>query len=202
MLVLIIRGSNVEFQREWGRRVLIGLLSDTHVHIAGHNVSLSTLTSSELPIQIREAFRGVDLVLHAGDIYSLPVLDKLETIAPVLAAEGDDDPFATVVDKRVKPTQTITVDGVTIWMSHYGESPEDSKKPPDIVVYGHTHHSNLEERDGTIRINPGSPTFPGYAYVLGTVGLISINSGKADARIVQLEGKIGGFPNSTNDRFA
>ena len=177
------------------------MLSDTHVHIAGYNVSLSTLTSSELPIQIRDAFRGVDLILHAGDIYSLPVLDKLETIAPVLATEGDDDPFATVIDKRVKSTQTVTVDGITIRMSHFGEWAEDSGKPPDIVVYGHTHHSNLEERNGRIRINPGSPTFPGYDYVLGTVGLISINSGKADAQIVQLEGKIGGFANSTNDRF-
>ena len=181
--------------------MLIGLLSDTHVHIVGYNVRLSTLTSSELPIQIREAFRGVDLILHAGDIYSLPVLDKLETVAPVLAVEGDDDPFDTVMDKRVKPTQTITVGGVTIRMAHELGFAEDSKNPPDVVVYGHTHHSKLEERNGTIRVNPGSPTFPGYNYVLGTVGLISIKSGKAEARIVQLEGKIGGFANSTNDRF-
>lgn len=177
------------------------MLSDTHVHIAGYNVRLSTLTSSELPIQIRDAFRGVDLILHAGDIYSLPVLDKLETVAPVLAVEGDDDPFDTVIDKRVKPTQTITVDGVTIRMAHDLGFAEDSKNPPDVVVYGHTHHSKLEERNGTIRVNPGSPTFPGYDYVLGTVGLISIKSGKAEARIVQLEGTIGGFANSTNDRF-
>jgi len=181
--------------------VLIGLLSDTHVHFAGYNVKLSTLTSSELPIQIRDAFRGVDLILHAGDVYSLPVLDKLETIAPVLAAEGDDDPFDTVLDKRVKPTQIITVEGVTIKLSHYRDFADDSKNPPNVVVYGHTHQSKLEERNGTIRINPGSPTFPGYAHVLGTVGLISIDSGKAEARIVQLEGDIGGFPNSTNDRF-
>ena len=176
--------------------MLIGLISDTHVRIAGHNVSLSTLISSELPPQVIEAFRGVDLILHAGDIYSLPVLDELEAIAPVLASEGDDDPFDTTIDRRVKPAQTITVDGVTIWMSHYGEWTEPSaKKSPDIIVYGHTHHSNLEEYNGTIRINPGSPTFPGYEYVLGTVGFISIASGKVDTRIMQLEGTIGGNPN-------
>jgi putative phosphoesterase len=175
--------------------MLIGLISDTHVRIAGHNVSLSTLISSELPSQVVEAFKGVDLILHAGDIYSLPVLDDLEAIAPVLAAEGDDDPFDTTIDRRVKPAQTITVDGVTIWMSHYGEWIEDStKKSPDIVVYGHTHHSKLEEYNGTIRMNPGSPTFPGYEYVLGTVGFISIASGKFDTRIMQLEGEIGGSP--------
>ena len=176
--------------------MLIGLISDTHVRIPGHNVSLSTLISSELPPQVIEAFKGVDLILHAGDIYSLPVLDDLESIAPVLAAEGDDDPFDTTIDRRVKPTQTITVDGVTIWMSHYGEWTDNlTKKPPDIVVYGHTHHSKLDDYNGTIRINPGSPTFPGYEYVLGTVGFISINSGKVDTRIMQLEGMIGGSPN-------
>ena len=176
--------------------MLIGLISDTHVRIAGHNVSLSTLISSELPPQVIEAFKGVDLILHAGDIYSLPVLDELEAIAPVLASEGDDDPFDTTIDRRVKPAQTITVDGVTIWMSHYGEWTEPStKNPPDIVVYGHTHHSNLEEYNDTIRINPGSPTFPSYEYVLGTVGFISIVSGKVDTRIMQLEGTIGGNPN-------
>jgi len=176
--------------------VLIGLLSDTHVRIAGHRVSLSTLTSSELPIQIKAAFDGVDLILHAGDIYTLPVLDYLEYVAPVLAAEGDDDPFDIPIDKRVKPVQTITVDGVTITMSHHKERIDDPRNgPSDIIVYGHTHQSKLENGGGTIRINPGSPTFPSYNYGLGTVGLISINSGKADARIVQLEGIIGGFAN-------
>lgn len=180
--------------------MLIGLLTDTHVRIDGHRVSLSTLTSTELPPQIKEAFRDVDLILHAGDVYSLPVLDDLETIAPVLVAEGDDDPFDITIDRRVKPTQTITVDGITIWVSHYGDWIEDSnKKTPDVIVYGHTHQSKLEKHNGTIRINPGSPTFPGYKYVLGTVGFISIISGKADVRIMQLEGKIGGFANYSKD---
>lgn len=182
--------------------MLIGLVSDTHVHIAGYNVRLSTLTASELPIQIKEAFQGVDLILHAGDMYSLPVLDKLETIAPVLASEGDDDPFDTVIDRRVKPVQIITVEGLVIRLSHYEEYAEDYKNPPDIIVSGHTHRSHLKEEGGQLRINPGSPTFPSYNYVLGTVGLISIESGKAKARIVPLEGDIGGFANSTNDRFS
>ena len=60
----------------------IGLISDTH--IPDH--------ADELPEQLKDAFRGVELILHAGDIYTIPVLDELEIIAPVLAAEGDDDP--------------------------------------------------------------------------------------------------------------
>lgn len=171
--------------------MLIGLLSDTHVRLPGTRVELSTLTTEELPIQIKDAFSGVDLILHAGDIYSLPVLDMLETVAPVLAAEGDDDPFNLVNDNRVKHSHTLTVEGVTIWLSHYGLWPEESKeKTPDVIVYGHSHRSAQEKRNGVIRINPGSPTFPQYHKIPGTVALMNIDSGKVDIEIVQLKGKI------------
>lgn len=169
--------------------MLIGLVSDTHVRFPGTRVGLSTLTAEELPTQIAQALKGVDLILHAGDIYTLPVFDMLETVAPVLAAEGDDDPFEIVNDRRVKPEQFITMEGVTIWLSHYGEWPENSRqKPPDVIVYGHSHQSALEHIDGILRVNPGSPTFPGYQFTLGTVGLLTVKSGKAEAEIIQLKG--------------
>lgn len=171
--------------------MLIGLLSDTHVRLPGTRVELSTLTTEELPIQIKAAFSGVELILHAGDIYSLPVLDMLETIAPVLAAEGDDDPFNLMNDSRVKRTQTLTIEGLTIWMSHYGLWTEDTtEKKPDVIVYGHSHRSALDKSNGIIRVNPGSPTFPLYQKIPGTVALMNIESGKVDIEIVQLEGEI------------
>ena len=174
--------------------MLIGLVSDTHIRNAGYNVSLSQLTGTELPPEVKKAFHGVDLILHAGDIYTLPVLDELETVAPVLAAEGDDDPFETTNDKRVRPTHTLTVEGVTIWLSHYGVWPEyTQQKPPDVIVFGHAHRDSLEKHDGLIRICPGSPTFPNYQHTLGTVGFLSINSGKVEAEIIQLDGDIGGL---------
>jgi len=151
------------------------------------------LTTEELPPEVKLALKGVDLILHAGDIYSLPVLDELQTVAPILAAEGDDDPFESVNDWRVKPEHTITVEGITIWLSHYGLWPENSKeKLPDVTVYGHSHRSAIENQDGALRMNPGSPTFPQYRHELGTVGFLSINSGKVEAHIVQLEGEIRG----------
>ena len=174
-------------------QMLIGLVSDTHVRVPGYRASLGQLVASQLPPQVKEAFQGVDLILHAGDIYTLPILDELETVAPVVATEGDDDPFEVANDRRVKQEQTITVEGVTIWLSHYGLWPEyPERKPPDVTVYGHTHRSALENNGGILRINPGSPTFPYYKHQLGTVGLLSINSGKVESKIVQLQGKITG----------
>ena len=173
--------------------MLIGLISDTHVREPGHRAGLSQLSTEELPIQVKYALQGVDLILHAGDIYTLPVLEKLETIAPVLAAEGDDDPFEVVNDPRVKHEQLITVGGVTIWVSHYGRLPEKFPgKTPDVIVYGHTHQRAMEKTDGYLRINPGSPTFPKYEHVAGTVAILTVKDGKVEAKIIQLEGEIGG----------
>lgn len=169
--------------------MLIGLISDTHIRIPGYRAGLSSLTAEELPLEVKVAFAGVDLILHAGDIYTLPVLDDLETVAPVIAAEGDDDPFESVNDLRVRPEQTIEVEGVIIWVSHYGLWPENStRKLPDVIVYGHSHSSAMENIDGTLRINPGSPTFPQYNHEMGTVGFLDVKDGKVEARIVQLEG--------------
>lgn len=172
--------------------MLIGLISDTHIRVPGYRSELGQLCASELPPQVKEAFHGVDLILHAGDIYTLPVLDALETVAPVLAAEGDDDPFEIANDKRVKQEHAITIEGITIWLSHYEQWPEDTQTPPDVIIYGHTHQSTLKKHNSILCINPGSPTFPNYQHLLGTVALLNVSSGNVEARIVQLKGNIGG----------
>lgn len=186
----------------------IGLLSDTH--IPDH--------AKELPAQLKETFRDVDLILHAGDIYTIAVLDELECLAPVLAAEGDDD-YEPVGDRRVKEKQILTIEGVTIWLTHekplvYASrfrekqilttegiwlmderpwsSPDDSKEDPqdeatpDILIFGHTHKASLENIGSVLLVNPGSATFPYYKRELGTVALLTVNSGKAEISIVQL----------------
>lgn len=180
--------------------MLIGLLSDTHI----------AFRDQKLPPQLKDVFKGVDLILHAGDIWVPWVLDELETIAPVLAAQGDDDMIEVdfVDDKRITRKQVLNIEGNTIWVTHikprYGlidptqqsyispfsrrnQEPEDPPEPPDVVVFGHSHFAEVEEYKNTILINPGSPTMPSYIPKLGTVGLLTINSGEPEACIVQLE---------------
>ena len=178
--------------------MLIGLLSDTHI----------AWPDQTLPAQIRDAFQGVDLILHAGDIWIPRVLDELESVAPVLAAWGDDDMDADLGgDNRMMKEPTLILEGITLWIQHtkpryglispneqlhsyslpsnsQGQDPED---PPDVVVFGHSHFAEIENYKGVLLINPGSPTLPIYIPKLGTVGLLTINSGGVEARLVQLE---------------
>jgi len=166
-------------------KMRIGLLADTHIPIA----------AKELPPELIEAFRGVDLILHAGDIYALSVLDELARIAPVLAARGDDDYGATLIDKRVQWTHVLKLGGKTLrltherpyspawWQNAVSSGPDDKT---DIIVFGHEHRTVVEQVDGILMINPGSPTFLNYLRGLGTVGILEIDSGEAEIRILRL----------------
>jgi hypothetical protein len=157
--------------------MLIGLISDTHIPEA----------AEVLPARIKEAFCDVDLILHAGDIYTVSVLDELEVLAPVLAAEGDDDYQEVYRDERVKQQHILRVGGITILLRHIRPwSWPSSEKVPNILVFGHTHNAMIEKKEGILLINPGSPTFPSYKYELGTIAILDIDSGKVDARIVSL----------------
>ena len=167
----------------------IGLVSDTHIPDV----------AEVIPDKLAEVFQGVDLILHAGDIYIPSVLDNLEQIAPVLAARGDDDYGSTLIDQRVKERHILELEGKTLWLIHERPShqswlppwwqsrlsPEQDKKP-EIVVFGHEHRTVIQHLDGTLFVSPGSPTFLDYRRGPGTVGILNINSGEVDVQILQL----------------
>ncbi len=170
--------------------MLIGLLADTHVPEA----------EKTLPTELMEALKGVDLILHAGDIYVPSVLDELERIAPVLAARGDDDYGDISKDRRVKEKHILKFEEQVLWLIHKRPysynlwwqkekaSEQDKADSPDILVFGHEHRSSVQLLDDTLFINPGSPTFQNYRRGLGTIGILDIGSGQADVRIVHLDG--------------
>lgn len=181
--------------------IKIGILSDTHIPEVRHS----------LPQQVRSAFAGVDLILHAGDIVLPRVLDELEEIAPVLAAEGNHD---LVKDRRISPRQLVSVPGFTIGVVHILEPfleacswrvremftmPRDLAISdllqayrfglcPEIVVFGDTHELMIRRIDGVLLINPGSATYPlGSKMRLGSVVTLDLAQGKAPlVRVVGL----------------
>src|SRR5436190_16452692 len=83
-----------------GRRV-IGVISDTH----------GLLRPEVLPV-----FKGVELILHAGDIGNPEVLDGLRTIAPVIAVRGNNDTGAWA--KRIPEVEITEVESVSIYVLH------------------------------------------------------------------------------------
>lgn len=150
-----------------------------------------------LPPHVKAAFSGVDLILHAGDIYVPALLDELESVAPVLAARGNGD-YDFPPDHRVENSHVLDLDGFKLGITHaivYPESPFCTLEKTmdrefgghvDIIVFGDTHVALLERYNGTLVVNPGSPTIPNGLFELGTVGLLEIEDGAVKAQIVQL----------------
>lgn len=173
--------------------MLIGLLSDTHI----------PWEQKALPPQVFEVFRGADLILHAGDIYSHTVLDDLERIAPVLASLGDDDypgPDPRVKEKHILeleghrlllihegPYLPLTPEQLALWWKNRISPGEEKYGMPDIIVSGHEHRTLVERTDGVLHISSGSPTLLNYRRGLGTVALLELHPGSEDVRIIQLE---------------
>ena len=154
----------------------IGLISDTHIPDR----------TRELPSQLEQVFSGVDLILHGGDIYIPSVLEELELLAPVLAAEGDDEYPGMSKDSRVKKKHVLNIEGTTIWLMHKKPWPLDSNELPDVIVFGHTHYAAVEKKGDVLLVNPGSPTFYNYKHQTGTVALLTVSSGKTEVDVVQL----------------
>ncbi len=84
----------------------IGLISDTHIPTAG----------PDLWPQVYDALRGVDLIMHAGDLHEPVVLDWLERLAPVMAVSGNGDyggwqRTEPPTDPRLRESRVLTLDG-------------------------------------------------------------------------------------------
>ena len=131
----------------------IGVLSDTHIPSPYHH----------LPAKVFELFQGADLILHAGDITELAVLDELRSIAPVEAVAGNMDGFAE--QQQLPMKKVLELGKFRVGLIH-GKYKIDIQRDMilkefdkvDLIVYGHSHHAFFGRHGGMLFLNPGSPT--------------------------------------------
>ena len=56
----------------------------------------------------------------------------------------------------------------------------------NIVVFGRTLYSMVEEHEGILLVNPGSPSMPKNLMKLGSVGILDLTPDGRDARVIDL----------------
>lgn len=167
----------------------IGLIADTHM----------PGSIRELWPQVFSAFDGADCILHAGDLHTLEIVDRLSEIAPTYVAAGNGD--IGIVDDRLRHTWLIEHSGIHIGMIHQFPSPE-RKSPehldayvdrhfgdasPHVMVFGHTHKESIHHVNGLLCVNPGSPTLPqNQSLRHGTIGTLHLSEHRLTARIWQI----------------
>jgi len=149
----------------------IGIISDTH---------------GLLRPEALAALRGVDLIIHAGDIGDLHIIDTLETISPVIAVRGNMDDGMRAYD--LKRTEVVDAGSHTMYVLHDLEKLdiEPSSSHVRVIVHGHTHRPVIQEHEGVLYINPGSAG-PRRFKLPVTVALLVIEGKKLRAEIIDLK---------------
>jgi uncharacterized protein len=130
----------------------VGVISDTHIpHF------------KRIPEAVWEHFAGVEQIIHAGDLSDLSVLVELETIAPVVAVQGNIEQEEVVLKLPIK--REIVIGQCRIGIVHIlGDARSHAKvarlefPTARCVVFGHSHIPWNEEHDGQLLFNPGSAT--------------------------------------------
>jgi uncharacterized protein len=157
--------------------VLIGLISDTH---------------GLLRPEVFDAFDGVDLILHAGDIGDPDILTALEAVAPVTAVWGNTDGWE--IRDLVPEVARATIgsgEAVVIHGQQFG-SPTPQRVAAahpgaSLVVFGHSHVPVIERVGRTLAVNPGSAG-PRRFNLPTTVAVATVVGDSIDARLVRLLG--------------
>ena len=127
------------------------VLADTHIPRRAH----------ALPEALTPQLERADLILHAGDLLEPSVLDELSVHAPVRAVMGNVD----LPEVDLPETLEFDFGGAKIAMIHdsgrrEGRRGRLGRRFPEAraIIFGHSHVPFLEDEDGLLLLNPGSPT--------------------------------------------
>lgn len=157
----------------------IGVIADTHI----------PESADRIPSSVYEHFRDVDLILHAGDLLELRVLDELRKISEVKAVFGNMDPDVT--REALPAKQVIEVGRFRIGLIHGFGPPSKLMEMVrarfdrvEAIVYGHSHSPVNQTRRGILFFNPGSPTDRIFA-PYNSCGILEVDD-KIKGRIIRL----------------
>lgn len=154
------------------------VIADTHI----------PRRAKRLPEALSPYLESADLILHAGDLMDPALLNELSSHAPVRAVKGNvDGP-----DVKLPETQRFDFGGVNIAMIHdsglkKGRRARMRRRFPNarVIVFGHSHIPFLEDEDGLLLLNPGSPT-DRRRQPCHTFALLRVEGGEPRAEIVPI----------------
>jgi len=153
--------------------VKLGLISDTH---------------GFLDPRLTRIFKGVDHILHAGDIGPDFLIAQLESIAPVTAVLGNND------DSPCFPLTQVAQLGEVKFLVHHIVTPRAltdelkarvAKEKPDVLVFGHSHQKFDQVINGVRFVNPGYSGKPKFG-AERSVALMEVSGQNLEMRFVKL----------------
>ncbi len=148
---------------------LVGVISDTHGLLRPEAI---------------KALESTDLIIHAGDIGKLEVLEALRAISPVYAVRGNMDVGEWARD--LPETEVVEIGELSLYVLH--DADELDLDPVaagfSAVISGHTHRASIDRRSGVLFLNPGTAG-PFRSPV--TVALLHLRGSSLEAELVELD---------------
>ena len=157
--------------------MLIGVVSDTHGY---------------LNPRVPELLRGVEHILHAGDIGDAGIIDQLSSIAPVTTVRGNND--RTGPASLFPEDVTLDLAGQRIFLTHQVKVPKGEgdlgmksylEAALDVVVFGHSHIALQRSLGPVLFFNPGAAGKRRFKLV-PSVGTLLLEKGRAEGTIIPL----------------
>jgi uncharacterized protein len=149
---------------------LVGVIADTHGLLRPEAVG---------------ALAGCELIIHAGDIGTPEVLERLRAVAPVVAVRGNNDRDTWA--RALPDTDVVEIDGQYLYVLH---DVKELDLDPSVagfraVIAGHSHRPRIEEKNGVLFLNPGSAGPRRFALPT-TLARLRVQGPALAARIVDL----------------
>lgn len=154
--------------------ITIGVLSDTHL----------IEPDKWFREKVQRCFADADMILHAGDLTSLSILEVFagKTVHAVHGNMCGPNTRAALPASKI-----VETGGARIALVHgFGYMPNiedklfDAFAPIDCIVYGHTHRPVCQRYGPTLMVNPGSFT------ATSTYAIITVDNKSIEARIQSL----------------
>jgi len=149
--------------------MLIGVISDTH---------------GLLRPEALAALRGVEHILHAGDVGDIAILKALRKIAPVTAIRGNVDVSGACA--KLPATDVVELGDKLFYLVHSVRDLDINPAAAGVamVVSGHSHKASVTVRDGVVYFNPGSAGPRRFSLPV-TVGFVTVEDG-VEASVLEL----------------
>lgn len=147
----------------------IGVISDTH-----------GLLRKEAEKQLKLS----NVIIHAGDIGNVEIINRLQKIAPVYFIKGNIDKedwaaeFPEILELKIADKNILVI--------HNLKDSKGSSKCYDIIISGHSHQPLIKQENGIFYLNPGSAGKRRFSLPV-SVAEILIAEGKISARIIELD---------------
>ena len=149
---------------------MIGVISDTHGLLRPEAI---------------DALRGVEHILHAGDVGDPSILEALRAVAPVTAIRGNIDVDGPC--SQLPATEAVTLHSHTFYMLHdrHALDLDPAAAGFAAVISGHSHRPLIEWRHGVLYLNPGSAGPRRFSLPV-SLGLLTIRADSLEPRLLTL----------------